>query len=251
MQSSSTKCRQALTSVASMLTPTFFLTKNNTVSFFFTMNFLKALHRVHSGEITLRLTTAIAFLAISGMPTTVKAQVDFRTDQVANAISGNGGRWGSWTRPTYCPPGTWAGGYTMRVEPSLGSGDDTALNAVALYCRDRGGREIARISPHPGYWGTWGEGANCPQGSFLTHFSLKVEQPQGSGDDTAANSVRFSCSNGQLIEARGQKWGSYGQWSGGFANSAICGVRAKFEEKQGSGDDTALNDLEFFWCSVR
>lgn len=191
-------------------------------------------------------------VAISSFYLPANAQVGFRNDQTGSGTSPNGARWGGWTRPVYCPPGSWAQGYSMRVEPPKGPGDDTALNSVALYCGDRAGRPVDRIIAHEGFWGYWGEGANCAQGSFLTHFSLKVEPNQGGGgDDTAANSVRFTCNNGQVIEARGGKWGDYAGWIGGFGGSAICGLRAKVEGKQGSGDDTALNDLEFFWCTLR
>jgi hypothetical protein len=174
-----------------------------------------------------------------------------RNDQVGRYKSGNGGSWGGWTLPVYCPPGTWAAGYTMRVEPPQGKGDDTALNAVALYCRDRYGNDMGRVSPHPGFWGNWVEGANCPRGAFLTYFRLKVEPSLGSGgDDTAANSVAFKCSTGHIIEAAGGRWGYYGYWQGGYLNAAICGVAAKVEPQQGKGDDTALNDLEFTWCRM-
>jgi hypothetical protein len=173
-----------------------------------------------------------------------------RNDQVGRYKSGNGGSWGGWTLPVYCPPGSWAAGYTMRVEPPQGSGDDTALNAVALYCRDRNGRDMGRVSPHAGFWGSWVEGTYCPQGAFITHFQLKVEPWQRSGDDTAANSVAFWCSNNQRIEASGGPWGRFGEWQWGGPNAAICGVRAKVEPQLGSGDDTALNDLEFTWCRI-
>ncbi|MDB9437279.1 hypothetical protein PN450_10830 [Dolichospermum lemmermannii CS-548] len=178
------------------------------------------------------------------------AQNTFRNDQFFTRESGNGGQWGSWTKPVYCPPGSWAAGYTMRVEPDQGRGDDTGLNAIALYCRDRNGRDIARIMPHPGMWGNWGEGSNCPQGVFLTHFQLKVEVNQGSGDDTAANSVRFMCGNQRPIESSGTPWGNWGPWQGSYNGVAICGVRAKVEPEQGKGDDTALNDLDFTWCKI-
>lgn len=174
-----------------------------------------------------------------------------RNDQVDTLDSGIGGQWGDWTRTVYCPPGTWASGYTMRVEPEQGRGDDTSLNAIALYCSDRQGREVGRLSPHPGFWGNWVEGARCAPGAFLTHFQLKVEPPQGSGDDTAANSVAFFCNaSRQRIEASGGRWGRFGDWRGGFPNAAICGVQAKVEREQGRGDDTALNDLAFTWCRI-
>ncbi|MBV6622418.1 MAG: hypothetical protein KI793_05590 [Rivularia sp. (in: Bacteria)] len=174
-----------------------------------------------------------------------------RNDKTRRVTSGIGGSWGSWSRPVYCPSGSYAAGYTMRVEPSIGRGDDTALNAIALYCRYPNGRYAGRVSPHPGHWGSWREGVSCRgRGNFLTHFQLKVERYQRSGDDTAANSVAFWCSRGKRIEGNGGGWGRWGKWKGGYYKSAICGVAAKVEPPQGSGDDTALNDLEFTWCRL-
>ncbi|WP_197047574.1 hypothetical protein [Planktothrix serta] len=175
-----------------------------------------------------------------------------RNDQVGVLEAPNATPWGSWTRAVYCPPDSWAAGYTIRVDVLSGPGDDTALNAVALYCRERNGHDVARISPHDGFWGSWREGANCPQGQFFTHFTLKVEPSRRNQDDTAANSVAFACSNGQRLEASGGgQWGSFGEWQGGFSDAAICGVRAKIEEPLGrGGDDTALNNLEFTWCRI-
>jgi hypothetical protein len=196
-----------------------------------------------------KVSVAIACL-IAIVPVGTAFGQNVRNDQVATSMSGNGGQWGSWTTPVYCPPGSWAAGYSMRVEPERGSGDDTGLNAVALYCRDHNGDDVLRISPHDGMWGNWVEDSNCPQGAFLTHFQLKVENVRGRGDDTAANSVAFKCSSGQRIESSGTPWGNWGAWQGGNRGVAICGVRAKVEPERGSGDDTALNDLEFTWCQI-
>ena len=179
------------------------------------------------------------------------AQNTFRNDQVFTRESGNGGQWGSWTKPVYCPPGSWAAGYTMRVEPERGEGDDTGLNAITLYCRDRNGRDVDRIMPDPWMWGNWLEDSNCSQGVFMTHFQLRVESNRGSGDDTAANSVAFTCGNRSRIESSGTTpCGNWGAWQGSYKRVAICGVRAKVESNRGESDDTALNDLEFTWCRI-
>ena len=167
--------------------------------------------------------------------------------------SGTGTPWGKWSNPVYCPPGTWAGGYSMRVEPSKPNNDDTAMNAIALYCYDRNGSLVQRISPHPGYWGTWGEAVSCSRNNFFTHFRQKVEMrlPPGK-DDTSVNSVAFRCSDGTNLE--GGNGGPFGRWEEWRFppnhNSAICGVRAKTEPPQDSGDDTALNNLEFSFCPM-
>jgi hypothetical protein len=174
----------------------------------------------------------------------------------------NGQPWGQWSKIVYCPTGSYVGGYSMRVEPPQGRGDDTALNAVALYCYDRAGNMVERIEPHPGFWGNWGQVANCPRGTYATQFQLKVEPFQGTGDDTGANSLKFNCGGGfdtQIEASGGGPWGNWSRWLEvgpplGFQFGsqpriwAICGARARVESPIGARDDTALNDLEFFWC---
>lgn len=44
--------------------------------------------------------------------------------------------WGTWGGISYCPHGTWARGFDLKVEGDQGSrGDDSALNAIKLFCR--------------------------------------------------------------------------------------------------------------------
>lgn len=195
-------------------------------------------------------------LALSLINSTLTASAGFIVPR--NGITGvksapNATGWGRWSTAVYCPSGSYVGGYSMRVEPWQRRGDDTALNAVALYCYDHAGNMVERIVPHPGFWGNWGEEAKCPKGTYAMQFKLKVEPPQGRGDDTGANSVAFTCHRVPMaiieIEASGGGgWGSWSSWVLGPQYSAICGVRAKVEDWQRGGDDTALNDLEFTWC---
>jgi hypothetical protein len=196
------------------------------------------------------MASGLALSLITGTLTATAAS--FRNDITGIKTAPNGGPWGGWSTAIYCPAGSYVRGYSMRVEENQGRGDDTALNAVALYCYNRAGIMVERIVPDQGIWGSWREGKNCQNGTYATAFKLKVEGGQGNGDDTAANSVKFSCSNGAEIEASGGgAWGSWTtNWVTGWPNSAICGVRAKFEGNQGKGDDTALNNLEFVWCRL-
>ncbi len=195
-------------------------------------------------------------LAFSIITSTLAATASFIGS--SSIAAPNAQPWGAWSPIVFCPPGSYVNGYSMRVEAPQGRGDDTALNAITLYCYNRAGNMVGWIRPHPGIWGNWGPVANCPVGTYANGFQLKVEGFQGSGDDTGANSLKFRCSDGySMIEAPGG--GPWGNWSSllEVAHSgalprpqiwAICGVRAKFENHVGGRDDTALNNLEFYWC---
>ena len=46
--------------------------------------------------------------------------------------------WGSWGTTEWCPTGTFAHGFKLKMESYQGSAvykDDTALNAIGLYCK--------------------------------------------------------------------------------------------------------------------
>ncbi|CAI9540885.1 unnamed protein product, partial [Staurois parvus] len=95
-------------------------------------------------------------------------------------------------------------------------------------------------------WGSWTGVQWCPSG-YLDYFVLQVEEPLGSGDDTAANNVLFHCSDFTVLPGSAGKWGSYGRPSA-TCQKGICGIVTKVEDPQGRGDDTALNDVKFQCC---
>ena len=67
------------------------------------------------------------------------------------------------------------------MERGQGSGDDTALNAIALFCKGLDGvRYGGKITSSQGIWGSWHNNASCHDvngaPTFLTAFALHVER---------------------------------------------------------------------------
>ncbi|KAM4747513.1 uncharacterized protein WCC33_005081 [Rhinophrynus dorsalis] len=154
----------------------------------------------------------------------------------------NGGQWGTWGITERCPTGTVAKGFSVKVESYEPSVDNTGLNAIRLHCaQPSSALTVKKVTSSMGPWGSWGVSYWCPYG-FLKRFKLRVEKSQGNSDNKAATGITFLCTSDYPLEAHGLRSGSYGYYSG-TCHSGICGIRTRVEGPQGSGDDTALNDV--------
>ncbi|KAG2458478.1 vitelline membrane outer layer protein 1 homolog [Polypterus senegalus] len=156
----------------------------------------------------------------------------------------NGGPWGEWEYRENCPKGWIAYGYALKVDDSHGSGDDTGLNGIRLFCKASVvSTETHRIESESGQWGTWKNPTWC-RNSFLKAFILKVQPPRVNGDDTAATDIKFICAD-DTIAKNEPVMASWGDKSGD-CEKGISGIQTKVQPPQGDGDDTALNDVRFF-----
>ncbi|KAK3866615.1 hypothetical protein Pcinc_027865 [Petrolisthes cinctipes] len=94
---------------------------------------------------------------------------------------------GSWTGAHICS--SLITGYDIKVQPEERALDNTAANALRMYCD--GGDYLEA----PGNkWGDWLGPSHCRTGMAVCGLMTRVDEDQGTfGDDTALNDVRFLC----------------------------------------------------------
>jgi len=160
--------------------------------------------------------------------------------------------WGDWGVFQRCPWGRYAQGFQLKTEPNQYLGDDTALNAIRLFCGDPYRPDTGVVTSTIGDFGEWGNVYTCYPG-VLTGFQLRVESERsGSGDDTATNNARFFCSSlpnpNDYIEGDGMSWGDWSQAQHCYGGQAICGIQTQVEPYRDSGDDTMLNNVRLECC---
>ena len=84
------------------------------------------------------------------------------------------------------------------------------------------------------------------KGHYIKSFRLRVEGKQKGGDDTAANDVEFTCTNGKKLRTTiGKRQPTWGKWRNGQScpkGSAVSFVKSRVE-KWTKKDYTGLNGL--------
>merc|ERR1711872_36345 len=169
--------------------------------------------------------------------------------------------WGTWGPPDYCPVDSFAQGFQLKVEwdsfkqrPRM---DDTALNAIKLYCTYADGRSAGSVESYVGPYGHWGETTSCDgNGNWLAEAQFKSEPPS-SWDDTAGNNLNMACLDGEVRNGNGEHWGEWSGWVGCPSGTAVCGLKNKVEfecfkaeEPEPRCDDTAHNAVVFYYCDL-
>ncbi|TOF85926.1 hypothetical protein CGJ15_25430, partial [Vibrio parahaemolyticus] len=99
--------------------------------------------------------------------------------------------WGSWTGSHHCDAG-FITGYDLKSHPDEGAiGDNTAANALRMYCN----HSTTDYLEAPGNkWGDWLGPSFCRSNMAVCGIMTLVQEDQGIfTDDTALNDVRFLC----------------------------------------------------------
>lgn len=113
----------------------------------------------------------------------------------ADALTG-WGRWGFYQQCTNRAP---VNGFQLKVRDSCGACDDSALNAIKLYCSNGG-----TIMSSEGTDGVWKNIQYCPTGKFVNSFRFRSEPSQGIfTDDTAGNDIVMKCNDGTILSTTG------------------------------------------------
>uniref|UniRef100_A0A2P2IA81 Vitelline membrane outer layer protein 1 homolog n=1 Tax=Hirondellea gigas TaxID=1518452 RepID=A0A2P2IA81_9CRUS len=132
--------------------------------------------------------------------------------------------------------------------------DETAINAIKLYCSTEEHHDDGYITSATGPEGTW-YGMRVCSSEFLTGFRGKVLEYQGIfTDDVAVQDFEVECNFGEEIiggidvEAKFNE-GEWSTWAVCSLGRAVCGLQTRVEAPQLLDDDTAITDINFFCCA--
>ncbi|XP_057376753.1 vitelline membrane outer layer protein 1 homolog [Daphnia carinata] len=170
--------------------------------------------------------------------------VGLANGQVITVTNGEtDGRWGPLET---CPAGSRAVSYQTTNEADAPIFDDSALNTLVLFCDDAGQTTLTSTAGHAG---NTQPVQNCPTGTFLKSFQLRVSPAGNQTDNTAVNNIRFTCSDGSEINGIGNTGGFWGDYSAECVDG-ICGMETRVRPEGGLlVDNTALNDVRFTCCA--
>ncbi|CAL8129056.1 unnamed protein product [Orchesella dallaii] len=199
------------------------------------------------------------------------------TTPILNSTVGPNGDWGS----TFsCYPGS-INGFQLRVEPYMGSSDDTATNNARFFCSN---------APDPNQYvegdglefGSWSETRRCFTNQAVCGFQTQVEDCDSTddctglnnilaeccdrfqlktetyryidGDDTALNSIKLFCGDPtrQTTPIITSSQGHYGRWGKiyscypDFLRGFRMRVMLQNFERCGDGDNFAATNIRFY-----
>lgn len=112
-------------------------------------------------------------------------------------IDPGGGPWGTWSSTMPCGANKYLTAAKVRIEPPQADKDDSAANDVVFQCSNKTRSETDTLqikrTDDAGKWGTEGPMTACPAGTAVCGLSIRVEDLQAGGDDTAMNGLALHC----------------------------------------------------------
>ncbi|XP_066957316.1 vitelline membrane outer layer protein 1-like isoform X2 [Macrobrachium rosenbergii] len=179
-----------------------------------------------------------------------------------NLVISNGLDFGQWADIEYCYDGSYVNNIEVLFEPySILHIDETAINAVKLYCVNNVGQHTGYIVSKIGEKGDWQGERECPNG-LMTGVRAKVLPYQGSSaDDVAVQNIEIECNYGEsTVLAMDETLfssdktevnpGVWSEWSVCDGDSAVCGLKVRYEAPFLIEDTTAISDISLYCCSV-
>jgi len=161
----------------------------------------------------------------------------------------NWGSWGSWDE---CGDSQFVYGFSVKVEPYQGDGDDTMANGVKFFCRSEAGA-TTEVTSTVQKWGSWSTDQFCSGSQYRQQYvnavRLLVQVTGPKIDDGATLGVEVRCQNGQTMKAgidrtiENERWT---QWMECPAGWAVAGLKTQVEESKIRNDDTALNRVGIY-----
>ncbi|XP_018020559.1 vitelline membrane outer layer protein 1 homolog [Hyalella azteca] len=166
---------------------------------------------------------------------------------------------GDWGFIGLCPEYSFVHAFEILFVPP-GNVDETAINAVKLYCSTEQHFDVGYVESAAGPDGLW-YGMKVCHGTFITGFRAKVLEYQGVfTDDVAVQDFQAECNYGEEIlsgislldeedatpvEFNDGEWSVWAQCPPG---NAVCGLQTRVEAPQLADDDTAVTDINLFCC---
>ncbi|KAK7063230.1 hypothetical protein SK128_005239 [Halocaridina rubra] len=166
---------------------------------------------------------------------------------------------GDWGEEEYCPDGSFAVDLEVMFQDYFITHlDETAINAVKLYCSTLEGIHNGYITSTVGENGEWQGMRPCPNG-LMTGTRGQVLDEQGLlGDDVAVQNVEMQCNYGEskvtgvLPTSRDVKIneGDWSEWGQCEQDSAVCGIKIRYEKPSLVADTTAISNIMMYCCAI-
>ncbi|XP_042867909.1 vitelline membrane outer layer protein 1-like [Penaeus japonicus] len=208
----------------------------------------------HDGPDTMKTLGGLAILACVAFAAgdNVLSYVE-RRSIASNLTLDNGLDWGVWGDVEYCPEGSFVHAFDTKFE-SGSTTDETAVNALMLFCSTPEHHDTGYITSTVGEYGEWQGMRICTNG-YVTGMRGNVLEPQGIvHDDVAVANMEMECDYGKevitgVMDLEKFTPGEWGEWSKCDSGSAVCGLQVKWEEPV-LGDDAATTNVILFCCSL-